>query len=471
MNYISRYTWLFLICYQFLSGQDNYKLENFGNSSILLNGNVTGSIDDLGLTFYNPARLSFVEEKTFTVNADVYEFSSFRLDNFFNEPYKDTQSNFSALPSLVAGTFKIKKLPNHNFAYSIFSRTRQSQDINYGTGIIEQDILSSFAGEELFDARVNSNTSTRDNWIGLTWSTLLSENLSIGASVFYSDYEFSGRNNSRYAILSENEQVGLYNNDISFRQKSRGLLLKIAAAWNVDNVELGVNMDLPYIQVLGDADFRYDEIQSNFGNADDIFTFNNFSGLDSSRRVPLNVSFGAGVKLEKHKLFLNVNWYAKQRLYDVISIPPLVSETGTVPDYQFNEEYKSIVNFGAGANIVVTEKFGLYTSFSTDFSPVVSNATLADLTNGTGEDINIKTDFYHFGLGFDVQTKWISFLLGGVYSRARGDFTNPIDLPLDNLDFASTTRLSIDRLRVVLGFEIQFLDKAKKDLGLDKIIK
>ncbi len=170
--------------------QDNYKLENFGNSSILLNGNVTGSIDDLGLTFYNPARLSFVEEKTFTVNANVYEFSMFRLDNFFQEPYKNVESNFSALPRMVAGTFNIKQLPKHNFAYSIFSRTRLSEETNYGSGLVNVDIISAVPGDELIDARVNFTTNTKDNWFGLTWSTLLSEDLSIGASLFYSDYEF-----------------------------------------------------------------------------------------------------------------------------------------------------------------------------------------------------------------------------------------------------------------------------------------
>ena len=247
-------------------------------------------------------------------------------------------------------------------------------------------------------------------------------------------------------------------------------MAKVAVAWNVDNVELGVNVDLPYIQILGDADFRYDEIQSDFGNADDIFTFNNFDGLDANRRVPLNIAMGAGVKLDKHKLYLNATWYARQKLYDVISIPALSSETNVVPEYKFNEEYKSIVNFGVGANIFVSEKFGLYTSFSTDFSPVVSNANLADLMDRTGKDINVKTDYYHFGLGFDVETKWVNFLLGGVYSRARGRFPNPIDLPLENLDFAPSSELKIDRLRIVLGFEIQFLDDAKKKLGIDEII-
>ncbi|WP_297690946.1 hypothetical protein [uncultured Eudoraea sp.] len=43
-------------------GQEgNYKFDNYGNQSMLLNGNVTGSATDLGLAYYNPARLVFVD--------------------------------------------------------------------------------------------------------------------------------------------------------------------------------------------------------------------------------------------------------------------------------------------------------------------------------------------------------------------------------------------------------------------------
>ena len=59
--------------FQNLSAQGNYKQENYGNRSILLNGNVTGSVSDLGLTYYNPARLAMIENVAFAINAKTYE--------------------------------------------------------------------------------------------------------------------------------------------------------------------------------------------------------------------------------------------------------------------------------------------------------------------------------------------------------------------------------------------------------------
>ena len=61
-----------IICFVIqVKSQTNYKYENFGNRSILLNGNVTGSVDDLGATYYNPARLALIEDPVFAINAKI----------------------------------------------------------------------------------------------------------------------------------------------------------------------------------------------------------------------------------------------------------------------------------------------------------------------------------------------------------------------------------------------------------------
>jgi len=50
--------------------QDNYRIENFGNRSLLLSGNVTGSVEDLGST-YSFGRSSFDKpDDTIPVNGN-----------------------------------------------------------------------------------------------------------------------------------------------------------------------------------------------------------------------------------------------------------------------------------------------------------------------------------------------------------------------------------------------------------------
>ena len=76
---------LFLLIFCFIiqvKSQTNYKYENFGNRSILLNGNVTGSVDDLGATYYNPARLALIEDPVFAINAKIYELTDTKIENY-----------------------------------------------------------------------------------------------------------------------------------------------------------------------------------------------------------------------------------------------------------------------------------------------------------------------------------------------------------------------------------------------------
>ncbi len=64
---IHKYTFILIVltCYCALAQYGNYRYNNFGNRTILLAGNVTGSVEDFGLAYYNPARLTEVENNGF----------------------------------------------------------------------------------------------------------------------------------------------------------------------------------------------------------------------------------------------------------------------------------------------------------------------------------------------------------------------------------------------------------------------
>ena len=97
--------------------QGYYNQENFGNRSILLTGNVTGSVDDLGLAYYNPSRLAIIEEPNFTINAKAFQLGNIKIENVFGRSNKLSDSKFGSLPNLVAGTFKIGGSDKHKFVY------------------------------------------------------------------------------------------------------------------------------------------------------------------------------------------------------------------------------------------------------------------------------------------------------------------------------------------------------------------
>ena len=296
-----------------LFAQGNYRMENFGNRSVLLSGVVTGSVEDLGLTYYNPARLALVPSTAFTINAQSYQINQVELKNAFGNNQKLNNDTFRAKPSMVAGTFRLKSLEGHHFAYTYIAKARSEIQINYSTQLVENDPFDQIDSDEIFVGDVSFNNYLNDDWYGLTWAKSLSENFSVGVSGFLSIYSYEGGNFLNYATLYENENVSLYNEDVSFRQDSYGLFWKLGLAWRNDKLDLGMNINLPYLEIAGAGSFVYKEFLSGFGSIDDIYTHNILEDIDSQRKEPLSIAFGAGIPIGKSKIHLNVEWYKKCR--------------------------------------------------------------------------------------------------------------------------------------------------------------
>ncbi|MBE9489334.1 MAG: hypothetical protein IMY67_03485 [Bacteroidetes bacterium] len=115
------------------------------------------------------------------------------------------------MPSMVAGTFKIKSLKDHYFAYLVITKVRSNISLNYTTNLVVGDILEGIEGSEDFIAKVNLKDELKDEWFGLTWSKAFSEKFSIGLSTFFSIYNHKGSNISDYNISHSEEEVVTYN--------------------------------------------------------------------------------------------------------------------------------------------------------------------------------------------------------------------------------------------------------------------
>ena len=114
-----------------VNAQDaHYWSEQFGNKSMLLGGTVNASVEDLGLVYYNPGRLSQIENPAFVISARVYELSNVRITDGLGEGKDLKKSNFGGGPSLVAGTFKLPFLKDHHFAYGFLTRFRHKNQFD-----------------------------------------------------------------------------------------------------------------------------------------------------------------------------------------------------------------------------------------------------------------------------------------------------------------------------------------------------
>ena len=431
--------------------QRGYEYENFGNRSVLLNGNVTGSVDDLGAVYYNPARLALIENPGFLVQGKFYEWNRVSVDDVIpNEKFKS--SNFTGLPGMLAGSFD---LFGTRFYYSSISRNRLNLSSSYNSGLLSNEDYAAITPGNQVNLKMNINNKLREDWFGLTWAYKVHEGFALGASLFGSYYSYGGGDNTRFTLEESNDQVSLYESNLNFSQNSYGLYFKVGAAWIFPKWEFGINVDLPYLEIIKDSKFNYDEILITGNTAQDYFILEKLKGLDSKQKTPFGINAGAGIPIKNHKIHLNASWYAPQGVYDRIAIPELGGETGEEVVLLFQEKRRSIFNFGAGGEIAITPKFITYLSFSTDFSPLKE----ADEVLGTSEGIGISNllafDNYHYGGGFNWKFKKADIVVGAVYTTGVQEFEFVRNRPIDALIPSSDNfKIGISRWRFLLGFNL-----------------
>ncbi|MGI9530911.1 hypothetical protein [Lutimonas sp.] len=435
-------------------GQGYYNQENFGNRSILLSGNVTGSVDDLGLTYYNPARIALIKDPVFTINAKAYQVNSLKLSNVFGRDGKLSDSRFEGVPSLIAGTFNIEKWENHHFAYSFLSKQRSRLNFNVTRELDLTEFKEEFDDLDRLIGNFELDNKETDEWFGVTWGTKLKDNFSIGISTFVSIYNYSGTYDLRFASSNTTFGVDVFNNEIKFGQSSYGVFWKLGLAWQLDKFDFGLNVDFPFVEVYGDGKFQYQRFLSGDIAKEEDFQFYDFKSLETSRKEPLGISIGVGWPFGKNKLHFKADWHAGISEYSRLVIPP-IDDDGV--GFEFQESLRSVINFGLGGEFYLNETINLYGSFSTDFSPVESSANIFDLIGNEDRDANFDADYLHFGFGLDIKMKKLKLVLGTTYSTASGDFSDPIDFPFDDVDLpvnSDPSRITINRWRFIVGLEI-----------------
>lgn len=437
--------------------QGNYKFNNFGNKSILLSGNVTGSVEDLGVVYYNPSRLVFLKNTGFAFNAKAFQLTSLKISNIAGEESKASNTDFDGVPSMAGGTFN---LFNQQFAYSFLSKSRLNIDFNYTTTDPQSSVEAAFPDLQNYKSNINLVTKLKDEWIGLSWAKLINDNLSLGVSLFGSIYQYKGQSNLNYTLQSTDNSVSSFQYSTGFTQDSYGLIIKIGGNYQFQKFDLGLNINVPYLEVYKKASFHYNNVISGLSNEYDQFYDYELKNLNSKRKEPLGVSLGAGVPFGKSKFHLNLDYISGLSKYDRIEIPDIDTGDAQPTSVLFVERRDDVVNFGAGAELFINEKFKTFFGLSTDFTSFGSNANILDLSSDESKDINVGEDFLHLSFGFEWKLNWASFVLGTTYTSGSSSFVNPLNISDEGIDLNNTvtSRLDYRRWQFVVGVEVPFLD-------------
>jgi len=456
-----------------LYGQDShYWTQQYGTKSMLLSGSVIGGVEDLGAVYYNPARLSVITGTSFLLSANVYELNSIKVADAFGSSKNASSTTFRGVPTLAAGSFKIKWLPKHYFAYAIL--TRQNSDFNFTyENEVYQDVLAGLPGNEHFGAKINAQNSSSQQWTGISWAYPISPKFSVGVTTNFSINKQNKGSSIDLQALSQSNEVAIYRYNRNYSYSQNGFLWKIGASGELKNWLLGLTITTPLLPITGNGTYQYQEFYSpipGIGPAPATYSTSKQSGLALKYKSPWSVGFGASRKIGKNKIHFSAEWFSGIQKYTMMSAVDHISQSNTSDTIRFHlvDNVRSVVNAGIGAEFYINKRISGFASFSSDFS--TADSDLAHFSDRKPETNNStwSADFYHVGGGFVLDFNGAAVTLGVTHTGANMAIPRPVNFPDDPsqpiFNSGSTADVRWDRWRFVFSFSFPFLKNYTKKL-------
>ncbi len=460
-----KYLFLLLFLVQSAIAQDaHYWTEQYGTRSMLLSNSIFGSVQDLGAVFYNPARLSLIEENAFLISGKVYQLNTYNFktssDNGRSSP--QTQSSFGGVPSLLAGTYRINGWDKHSFAYSFLSRRRMDLTLTESTSAYG-NVLPEIPGEEYFSGDVGLNKKFNEEWLGLSWAFQPNDHFSIGVSNFVTIRKQSAFDRLIAQAYTEAQDVETYNNLNSYNYSHVGLLWKIGLAWEKESWMWGLTLTTPTVTLSGDGAFKYDRVYTGINDGQPIYEQYSENKISAIYKTPFSIAAGVGVNLKKGSIHASGEYFGAIDEYTLMTGSVFTGQS-TGNDYQASliDELNAVFNFGLGYHYIFNERFNAYVSFSTDYSAAVGNI---DANANFTEQVYASTfnsNIYHYGGGVVMNLKRANITFGATLSTATYQMDRPLGFPSDTgpslRQSEATTDINWRRWRFIVGVSIPFLN-------------
>ncbi len=429
--------------------------------STLLGNSVIGSVVDLGAVYYNPARIALIDEPSFLISANVYEWTSLRFEDALGEGTNLKQSGFGNAPGFAGGTFKIKFLPKHKFAYAIFGRENTNTSLSYRNEIT-RDVFPDVTGDELLGAGITFKLNSRTRWYAVSWAYPINDKFGVGITMVgaQTSQERSGQINLQ--ALSAHNDVATYQFVRNYNLRHNGILWKIGLAGQVfQSLDWGVTLTTPTIGFGGKGNYNYEEYLSNFKELPDSdrFSSNSQDGLDCSIRTPVSLGLGLSVPLSRFRIHLSGEWFSRIKYYTIMQSDKHFSQSsGDTLGIQLVDQSKSLVNFGVGLDYKISEDVQLYASCNSDFSSVAGEVVSFVKNENIVSSATWTADLWHYAAGASFKIKSAEITLGFSQTHSKQPYASPGDFPDDEGEVGFETEepgtLRWSRLKIIFGFSL-----------------
>lgn len=432
----------------------HYWTQQFGSKSSLLGGAAVGGVRDNSAIYYNPGAMSLVDSSTVSVSATGYQYESLKLLNGAGQGIDLNSTKTSIIPLIVTGTYKFKKNDRHTLGYTIISKVQTGLKLS-ARNDAELNVLPDYNsdGNEEFVAQYNLNTSVSEQWFGGGYSYRFSKHFSVGLTTFV-NYRSQTLEKSHVARAIPFDTSTYYQyvtqlvatNDIqSIEFMNFNLVNKIGFAFDFDRLKFGFTVTTPGTKLYSSGSYLRDAQLSNtnldendlndylanaetdeeisaaindFKNGLYSFTANDkqdskTDGMQVTYKTPLSISWGIEYDFRFLKWNTSFEWFDKVSAYNIINpierevLRPKSAKFGyTSTEFMsIKESNKSVLNWATAFEIPLTKKFGVITSFRTDYS----------YANQPDEDSSERIN----------QTYWDlkHITLGAVYKKEKSDLS------------------------------------------------
>jgi len=408
-----------------------YWNENYGTRSNLLVGQVIGSVDNITAVYYNPGFLGLVEDAQLIIGAKVFEYNEYKIKFDDKRVSEFSSGQFSPSPGFIGGSFSIDSSRIHKFFYSVL--VRELQEFTFNSNIVNNDANSEFGSASSTNILYNSDLS--ETWLGLSWAFSPIDNLGIGVSTFFAIRNDDERDETIFNTIDNSGNVKI--NQYLFQNSYYNVraLFKLGLYWRDKNFTLGLNLTTPSLNLFGSGESYFNIALSSNHDREGILISNYQEDLESIYKNSYSIGAGASYIIGPSKIHISFEYFNNVQNYDILA--PKAFQSQSFPDsleYSWNNGLSSVINFGIGYELYITDKWSIYGSLflernaneeESEFNSIVFNMPIYHAT--TGLSITIGRVDLTAGLecvygAQDFSTK----LLGGELSELNQDFTGSV---------------------------------------------
>lgn len=448
---------------------DHYWAQQYGAMSTLMGGAMVGGVNDNSAVYYNPAALSFINNPSLSIDANVYKMDKIVIDDGAGEGINLNSAQLSVYPQIISGMLNLFKSDRFRFSYAILTRNHNNVLMNTryigkpdpGSPDDPPSPSVSFVG--VYDY---TNQLT-EQWFGMGIGYKVNERLGIGAT-FYSCYRGQSYQLNNYvrevSSLDSSYAYGTKTTDEAIKYSTFRLIAKAGLSYISGPWKLGLTFTTPSIGLYGSGSVRR-EISSISVSEDPDAETQNFiladrqADVKTNYRHPLSIAIGMDFHTDKTRFAFSAEYFFKIGTYHLMEAtaepflyPPSLQDSAKIESQISNflhveNAAKPIFNVAVGFSQVLFKNLSLLMGASTDFSSYTATSESKELLHGfSGFDI------YHFSTGISYQRKKNTFSVGFTYAFSPAKQIPPYTLINQTPDFTGEARLSSHMYAVVFGY-------------------